>query len=203
MAKAGIVYVGTPRGLAIYSDPGGSGRWRRVGVSLEGQPVEQISATDALNLTVVSASVVLQTDDGGQHWSTSSADGLPNQQHVAQPYIITATGPINWSAQYAPMPNATVLALLAGDPEVLLTALDAGQTLARSEDGGNTWMPGEVVGGLVGQIQTIVPVRYHMDIAWAGSNCGQLLRSHDRGQRWHEIAREPMPILCLAVLRLA
>ena len=75
--------------------------------------------------------------------------------------------------------------------------------MARSEDGGNTWMPCEVVGGLVGQIQTIVPVRYHMDIAWAGSDCGQLLRSHDRGQHWYEIAREPAPILCLAVLRLA
>ena len=203
MAKAGIVYVGTPRGLAIYSDPGGSGRWRRVGVSLEGQPVEQISATDALNLTVVSASVVLQTDDGGQHWSKRSADGLPNQRHDAQSYVTTATGPIHWLAQYAPTPNATALALLAGDPEVLLAALDAGQTLARSEDGGNTWMPCEVVGGLVGQIQTIVPVRYHMDIAWAGSNSGQLLRSHDRGQHWHEIARELAPILCLAVLRLA
>lgn len=203
MAKAGIVYVGTPKGLAIYSDPGGSGRWRRVGMSLEGQPVEQISATDALNLTVLSASTVWQTDDGGQHWSISSADRLLNQQHDVQPYVTTATGPIQWSAQYAPMPNATALALLAGDPEVLLAALDVGQTLARSEDGGNTWMPGEVVGGLVGQIQTIFPVRYHMDIAWAGSNSGQLLRSHDRGQRWYEIAREPTSILCLTVLRLA
>jgi photosystem II stability/assembly factor-like uncharacterized protein len=147
--------------------------------------------------------VVLQTDDGGQHWSASSDDTLHTMRPDAQPYVATAAGPIRWSAQYAPMPNATALALLAGDPELLLAALDAGRILARSEDGGSTWRPGEVVDGLVGQIQTIVPSRYHMDIAWAGSDRGQLLRSHDRGQRWYEIAREAVPILCLAVVRLA
>jgi photosystem II stability/assembly factor-like uncharacterized protein len=203
MAKAGIIYVGTSQGLVIYSDPGGSGRWRRVGVSLEGQPIEQIRATDALNLTVLSASVVLQTSDGGQHWSTSSDHTLLTMRPDAQPYVATATGPIRWSVQYAPIPNATALALLVGDPELLIAAFDAGRILARSEDGGSTWQPGEVVGGLMGQIQTIEPSRYHMDIAWAGSDCGQLLRSHDRGQRWHAIAREPVPILCLAVVRLA
>jgi photosystem II stability/assembly factor-like uncharacterized protein len=41
-----------------------------------------------------------------------------------------------------------------------------------------------------------------MDICWAGTDAGQLLRSDDRGRTWAEVAREQAAIRALAVLRL-
>jgi photosystem II stability/assembly factor-like uncharacterized protein len=206
MAKAGIVYVGTAEGLAIYSDPGGSGRWRRVGLSLPGQAIEALIAADALSLLALGAGAAQRSEDGGQTWQVASeadAAALKALQAGSGPIIATAHGPARWRGEHLPAPAATALALLAGKQEVLLAALGAGTGLARSEDGGANWAPASVVGALNGSVRTIMPASYHMDIAWAGSDSGQLLRSDDRGRTWHLIAQEPVAILSLAVVRLA
>jgi photosystem II stability/assembly factor-like uncharacterized protein len=205
MARAAIIYVGTSNGLAIYSDPGSSGRWRRSGQSLEGQPVQALLASDALNLLVLSAGVVLSSSDGAQSWQAASAAeaaALLALQAGPGPLVATAQGPARWQVGQNPAPGASALAMLSGKQEVLLAARDAGMTLARSEDGGASWAPARISGELVGQVQTITPASYHMDIAWAGSDAGQLLRSDDRGRSWQEVAREPAAILSLAVVRL-
>lgn len=204
MAKAGVVYVGTAAGLVIYSDPGGSGRWRRVGMSLEGRAIEALSAVDALSLLALAAGAALRSVDGGQSWADASeaeAAALRALHAGPAPMIATAHGPARWRGEHAPA--ATALALLAGKQELLLAALGAGATMARSEDGGVTWAPATVVGALTGHVQTIMPASYHMDIAWAGTDDGQLLRSNDRGRTWQVIAQEPAAILSLAVVRLA
>jgi photosystem II stability/assembly factor-like uncharacterized protein len=205
MAKAAIVYVGTSEGLAIYSDPGGSGRWRRIGQSLEGRPVEALLATDALSLLVLSVGTVLSSSDGAQSWQAADAAAeaaLLALRAGPEPLVATAHGPARWHGGQNPAPGATALAMLSGKQEVLLAARDAGTTLARSEDGGATWTPASITGALDGQVQTIAPASYHMDIAWAGSDAGQLLRSDDRGRSWQAVAHEQAAILSLAVVRL-
>lgn len=206
MAKAGIVYVGTTDGLVTYSDPGGSGRWRRVGQSLGGRAVRAMLAADALTLLVVVDQEALHSTDGGQSWSPAPADeaaGLLTLAASPPPIVTTAHGPAQWRIATAPAPGATALALLAGKSETLIAAVDEGAGLARSEDGGATWAPAQVATTLQGKVRALMPASYHMDIAWAGTDQGQLLRSDDRGRTWVEVAREKAGILSLAVVRLA
>lgn len=206
MAKAGIVYVGTADGLVTYSDPGGTGRWRRVGQSLGGQAVRAILAADALTLLVVTTMGAMSTADGGQSWAPAPDDeaaGLLALADAAGPIIATAHGPAQWRTGHAPAPGATALALLAGKQETLIAASGGGSSLVRSEDGGATWEPAAVEGELQGAVRTLAPASYHMDIAWAGTDQGQLLRADDRGRTWHVVGHEQAPILSLAVVRLA
>ncbi|NTU82044.1 MAG: hypothetical protein HGA45_22140, partial [Chloroflexales bacterium] len=86
--------------------------------------------------------------------------------------------------------------------EVLIAAITGGTALVRSEDGGATWEQVGVEGGLDGAVRALAPASYHMDIAWAGTDTGQILRSDDRGKTWHEVAREKAGVLSLAVVRL-
>lgn len=205
MAKAGIVYVGTSDGLAIYSDPGGTGRWRRVGQTLEGRAVRALLAADALTLLAIVDAAALRTADGGQTWDTapdSEAAGLLALAQGSELVVATAHGPARWRGEHAPAPGAAALAILAGKQETMLAAIAEGTALVRSEDGGASWEQAAVEGGLLGGVQTLVPASYHMDFAWAGTDQGQLLRSDDRGRTWREVASERNPILSLAVVRL-
>ncbi|HMQ34726.1 MAG TPA: hypothetical protein PKD53_28575 [Chloroflexaceae bacterium] len=206
MAKAGIVYVGTTDGLATYSDPGGTGRWRRVGHSLEGRAVRALLAADALTLLAAVNGAALRTADGGQSWAAApegEAAGLLDLAAAGEPVLATAHGPARWRGEHAPAPGAAALALLAGKQETLIAAIAGGTSLVRSEDGGASWAPVTVEGGLLGGIAVIAPSSYHMDIAWAGTDQGQLLRSDDRGRTWREVGRERAGVLSLAVVRLA
>ncbi len=206
MAKAGIVYVGTTDGLAIYSDPGGTGRWRRVGHSLQGKAVRALLADDALTLIAVADGAALRTADGGQTWAAApdgEAADLLDLAGFGGLVVATAHGPARWRGAQAPAPGASAMAILAGKQETLIAAVAGGTSLVRSEDGGASWAPAKVEGDLLGSVAVLMPSSYHMDIAWAGTDQGQLLRSDDRGRTWREVAREPAGVLSLAVVRLA
>lgn len=206
MARASIVYVGTTEGLAIYSDPGGTGRWRRVGRVLEGQAIRGLLAADALTLVAaVDNGPPLRTGDGGQSWAPANGADAARLLALLEgpgPLIHTAQGPAQWRGGALPDPEASALALLAGKQETLIAARAGGATLARSEDGGATWSEATVEGGLDGRVQTLAPASYHMDYIWAGTSAGQLLRSEDRGRTWQEAGREPAAITCIAALRI-
>jgi hypothetical protein len=73
MAKAGVVFVGTQAGLEVWSDPGGSGRWRRRITALGGTPITAIAAADALSVAVSLRGGGLISHDGGLSWQ----DGPP------------------------------------------------------------------------------------------------------------------------------
>lgn len=207
MAKASIVYVGTTDGLAIYSDPGGSGRWRRVGGALEGRTIRGMLAADPQSLVVaVADGPPLRTNDGGQTWDqalAAEAEGLLALLNGDRPLVYTAHGPAQWRGATLPAPGARALALLAGKQETWVAAVENGEKLVRSDDSGATWTEATVEGGLDGAVQTLAPASYHMDYIWAGTSTGQVLHSRDRGRTWHEIARESAAITCLAALRLA
>jgi photosystem II stability/assembly factor-like uncharacterized protein len=206
MAKAGIVYVGTADGLATYADPGSTGRWRRVGHSLAGAAVGAIIAADHQTLMVATEDgQALHSGDGGRTWAPAGgadAEGLKAFLDAPGPLIATAHGPAHWKREQPPAPGAVAMAMLAGKQEVLLAALAGGAALMRSEDGGATWEPATVEGGLSGGVTTIVPASYHMDYAWAGTDAGQLLRSDDRGRTWRTVSTEPAAIRSLAVARI-
>lgn len=211
MAKAGIVYIGTDNGLVTYSDPGDTGRWRRIGHTLEGRKVRAIIAADgedsALTTVIVDldAGEVLISLDGGQSWGpapAADAETLRALRQSTRPLIATAQGMAQWTGAHPPAPGADALAMLAGKQETLLAAIADGTTLLHSEDGGANWQPSTFVTPLQGAITILAPSSYHMDICWAGSDAGQLLCSTDRGRTWVELARESCAIRALAVLRL-
>lgn len=206
MAKAGIVYVGTADGLATYTDPSGKGNWRRREHALAGQAIRAILAVDDRTLIVASAGGdALFSADGGLTWGAApvgDAEQLRSFLEAEGPILNTAQGPGHWKGAQLPAPGAVALALLAGKDEVMLAAVAGGTALMRSEDGGASWQPVEVQGGLKGGVTTIVPSSYHMDYAWAGTDAGQLLRSDDRGRSWREVNVEPAAVHSLAVVRI-
>jgi len=210
MAKAGIVYVGTDNGLVTYSDPGGSGRWRRVSHTLEGCPVRAIIAIDASNnaldlLVAADGQPPLRSSDGGQSWSLApdnEAEALNTLQQDDTTLVATAQGMAHWKSDHPLAPGAVALALLAGKQEALIAAVSGGTSLVRSEDGGASWNPAKIEGELQGAVTILTPASYHMDIVWAGTDSGQLLHSEDRGRSWRPVASENAPIRSLAVVRV-
>ena len=147
----------------------------------------------------------LGSGDGGQSWGAAppaEAQALSTLMLGDGPLIATAQGMARWTGAHPPAPGADVLALLAGKQETLIAAIADGTTLMRSDDGGASWQRSTFVTPLQGAITVFAPASYHMDICWAGTDAGQLLRSDDRGRIWAEVAREPVAIRALAVLRL-
>ena len=198
MAKAGIVYVGTSDGLVIYSDPGGIGRWRRVGHALEGQAISAISAADALTLTLrVERQTAQHSEDGGRSFAPLEGDGpAPTGLQVA-----TAHGAVD--QVYPRLLGASAFGRLEGKQPVVIAAAAGGTMFFRSEDDGIHWQPAGLEGELsIGKVNVIAPASYDIDSAWAGTAAGELLRSDDRGRSWAVIAREAAAILSLAVVRL-
>jgi photosystem II stability/assembly factor-like uncharacterized protein len=206
MAKAGIVYVGTADGLAAYTDPSGKGSWRRRWQTLEGRRVAAILALDEQTLLAApDGGEALLSEDGGQSWGPAPAEEAARIAELLGgdgPPVATAQGLARWRGAHPPAPGAAAVALLAGNEEVLIAAPDGGTSIARSEDGGGSWQPAAVEGGLRGRVTTIVPASYHMDYVWAGTDAGQLLRSDDRGHTWREVGAEPAPISSLAIVRV-
>ncbi len=308
MAKAGIVYAGTDNGLVIFSDPGGSGRWRRVAHTLPGQVIHSIYARNALDILVATAeSGVQHSSDGGQSWHALADDAATLVTgHALAPdtlYMVTTQRSVQrsddnaktWQALLTPDSLSMPIDLLVDPHDALRLWLAAGTTIHTSQDRGATWaasganLPGDIAslvaspgranllfavvdgrlfrvhmdttvqaidqididllrGGskytvvpavLAGKQETllaalstadrtmlvyedadaswhmarvdrpiqaavtvITPASYHIDTAWAGTATGQLLRSHDRGSSWEQIAEESTAIRDLAVVRL-
>jgi hypothetical protein len=71
MAKAGLLFVGTDDGIVLFSDPGGVGRWLRIGQELRGQAVRAIWPAADTPLVVLAAAEgggLQRSEDGGQSW---------------------------------------------------------------------------------------------------------------------------------------
>lgn len=198
MAKAGIVYAGTDDGLLVFSDPGGIGRWRQVAQHLAGKPIIAVEAADALTITLnVAGEPALQSRDGGQSWTELAGAGpLPLELRAA-----SVDGPQVLPEQR--IRGATAFALLRGKRPALLAAAAGGTMLFRSEDGGIHWEPAGIERPSIGAVQSLMPARYHFDIAWAGTAAGELLRSDDRGRNWIVVSEGLPPIRSLAVVRLS
>lgn len=155
MAKAGLLFVGTHDGMVLFSDPGGIGRWLRVGHTLRDHLVQAIWLEAGNPLVVLAAlgeAGLQRSTDGGQTWQRvlGTAEHLTGStRHMPQRvYAATSSGelhrsddsgihwaactPGEWSGQI------TALALSsAGDETVYVGALD-GQVW-RSANGGAAW----------------------------------------------------------------
>ncbi|WP_129632645.1 WD40/YVTN/BNR-like repeat-containing protein [Candidatus Oscillochloris fontis] len=210
MAKAGIVYVGTDDGLVTYSDPGLTGRWRRIGHTLVERTVHGIIAADgddAALVVIVSldAGEALISLDAAQTWGPApdaEAEALQALRQTSRPLIATAQGMAQWTGSHPPAPGARALAMLAGKQETLLAAIAEGTQLLRSDDGGAHWHPVQLATPLQGAITVFAPSSYHMDTCWAGTDAGQILRSDDRGQSWVEVAQESKSIHAMVVMQI-
>ena len=73
MAKAGILFVGTARGVEVWSDPGGSGRWRRRIDALPDTAVDSVTVSDALHVQVTCDGRSYRSTDGGLSWEAGTA----------------------------------------------------------------------------------------------------------------------------------
>ncbi len=204
MAKAALLYVGTSGGLCILSDPGGTGRWRQAGETLQGQRVSRILTADALTLAVVVDGVILYSSDGAQSWAPAREADRAELGELAtsnEVLVTTAQGPSRRTVPL-PAPDPLAIAVLGGKQEVFLATVVPGTRILRSEDSGTTWNPATLQGDLRGAVQSLAPAAYHMDQIWAGTDQGQILYSNDRGRTWHEVQLLEQAILSLAAVRL-
>lgn len=114
MAKAGLIFVATDDGIVTLSDPGGSGRYRRIGHALTGTICSAVLARDALHLLAVTTRDGVQaSSDSGMHWNP-----------VLAAEIVDIAAP-------------------RSDPSRVF-AVTAEGDLYRSTDGGMTWEPANV-----------------------------------------------------------
>src|SRR5262245_2550183 len=105
MAKAGLLFVGTDDGIVLFSDPGGVGRWLRIGQELRGQVVRAVWPavdTPLIVLAALAGAGLQRSDDGGQSWRQAlDADVRSLAGHPRDPqalYLGTANGEIYHSA---------------------------------------------------------------------------------------------------------
>jgi photosystem II stability/assembly factor-like uncharacterized protein len=300
MAKAGLLFVGTDDGIVLFSDPGGVGRWLRIGQELRGQAVRAVWPAADTPLVVLAAVVgagLQRSEDGGQTWRQAfdadirslaghprdpqalflgtangdiyhSVDGGANWQltppdgrpaaGVARIAVaaddpqrlyagldtggvwVSADGSASWTAYGAGLSGAitdlanapdalyalaegmiyrcasadtrweqieageepgVALATLAGKQPVLLLARR--NAIARSADSGATWAMAEPQLSWEGDLTIIAAVRYHIDMALAGTDGGQLAQSDDRGRSWQILKQGLPPIRSIAAARLA
>lgn len=289
MAKATVVLVGTADGLVQISDPGGIGRWLRVGHELRGQAIRSAWLEYANPLVGLAATDngVFRSDNGGQSWQPTlhgAGAALAGGGRTAPTTMVALVGGAlhrsddagaTWQPAEAPWADATLLALDAADPQRLAVA--SGSAVWHSEDGGTRWLvvdpapqpvqsllvadgrlvalgndtvlvwdsaagwqkqapvSGTILAGLAGKtpvllcggasgiarsenngttwqaadipesaaITALVPGRYNIDLAFAGTAEGHVLLSADRGRTWQPLRRESSPILSLAAARLA
>jgi photosystem II stability/assembly factor-like uncharacterized protein len=156
MAKAGLLFVGTDDGIVLFSDPGGTGRWFRVGQELRGQAIRAIWPAADTPLVVLAAGdgIGLQrSDDGGQSWRQAldaNVRSIAGHPRAAQAlYLATAGGDVYRSADggasWALCPRdarpagsqETQLVVATDDPLRLYLRLD--NSLWSSANGGEYW----------------------------------------------------------------
>jgi len=114
MAKAGVLLIGTDDGIVLFSDPGGTGRWLRVGRELRGQVVSAVwldYATPLLALALIEGRGLWRSEDGGRTWRSV----------LEQPVVALAGGD-----RHAP---SRAFALLSDG------------ALLSSQDSGASWQP--------------------------------------------------------------
>ncbi len=97
MAKAGLIFVATDDGIVTLSDPGGIGRYRRIGHALTGAICSAVLAHDALHLLAVTTRDGVQASrDSGIHWTLVLAaeivDIAASRSDTSRVLAVTAEG---------------------------------------------------------------------------------------------------------------
>jgi photosystem II stability/assembly factor-like uncharacterized protein len=92
MAKAGLLFVGTSDGMVLYSEPGGMGRWLRIGHELRGRSIRSIWVCDTNPLIVVAAdeTELLRSSNGGNSWEAIA--GVPSMRLHGSKGLARITG---------------------------------------------------------------------------------------------------------------
>jgi photosystem II stability/assembly factor-like uncharacterized protein len=156
MAKAGLLFVGTDDGVVLFSDPGGVGRWLRIGQELRGRAVRAVwpaADTPLVVLAAVEGAGLQRSKDGGQSWRQAldtdvrSLAGHPRDPQAL--YLGTAGGDVYHSSDGGvswelsprdgrPAAGVTRIAVAADEPRRLYIGLETGGVWA-SADGGASW----------------------------------------------------------------
>jgi hypothetical protein len=205
MAKAGLLFVGTDDGVVLFSDPGGVGRWLRIGQELRGQVVRAIWPavdTPLIVLAAVDGGGLQRSTDGGQSWrQVLDADVRGIAGHARDPralYLGTAGGDVYRSAdggaawnlcQREPRPAGVVKRVVVAPDEAqrLFLGVDAGGVWASGDGGANWARYGE---GLPDAVVDIAAVAGRPGMLYAVAG-GGLYRCAAEGARWEQLAEAP------------
>lgn len=216
MAKAALLFIGADDGLIMFSDPGGIGRWLRVGRALGGEQVRAVWAQpDNPQVALAAAGRLQRSEDGGRSWlpvrddlNVQALHGDRSMPHEVVLWtgsgarLISQDAGQTWLAAEAsgPVPTPTE-AMLPGREPVLLRVAAGG--IERSTDDGATWEATTADAPWHGSITVVQPSGYHIDTAFAGSDGGQIAISTDRGRTWHMIKQDLPPVRSIVAARLA
>jgi photosystem II stability/assembly factor-like uncharacterized protein len=211
MAKAGLLFVGTDDGIVLFSDPGGAGRWLRIGQELRGQAVHAVwpaADTPLVVLAAVEGAGLQRSADGGQSWRQAlDADVRSLAGHPRDPqalYLGTANGDIyrsadsgaNWELcpqDARPTAGVARIVVAADEPRRLYAGLSAGGVWA-SADGGTSWRPYGA-----GLSDAIVDLASASNALYALA-AGMLHRSASAEARWERLQAGAEPSVALAAL---
>ncbi len=152
MAKAGLLFVGTNDGIALYSEPGAMGRWLRVGQELRGFVIQSIWvwADNPLHVVATTDTQLYRSIDGGGSWEVviDVPGGMLAGSRAAQAQVVCLTHDgVLWrssdaGANWSPTGNiegvGSSLVATAGDSSNIVT-IATGKKVSRSVDGGTTW----------------------------------------------------------------
>ena len=215
MAKAALLFVGTDDGLVLFSDPGASGRWLRVGHELHGTRIDAVwPLYDDPQIVLAGGPAGLwRSDDGGASWQQQrplAVSGFVGERATPQTIVAVTTqgdwhvsndGGVSWQAGQAQPLAEPGRATLAGQHPVLLAA--HGANIERSDDDGATWQATTSEPPLEDSITALSPSRFHIDTAYAGTSSGQLASSSDRGRTW-QVLKQGLPgVRAIVATRLA
>ncbi len=211
MAKAGLLFVGTDDGIVLFSDPGGTGRWLRIGQELRGRRIRAVWPavdTPLVVLVAVEGAGLLRSADGGQSWREAlDADVRSLAGHPRDPlalYLGTAHGEVHRSADDGqswelcpqgerPATGVAHIAVAADEPRRLYAGLYAGGVWA-SSDGGATWIPyGASLPGAVRDLASAPNALYALVE-------GIPYRSARAEAPWEQIGAAPKPGIALTAL---
>jgi photosystem II stability/assembly factor-like uncharacterized protein len=112
------------------------------------------------------------------------------------------SGMAQWETLDTPELDSGAFALLGGKKATLLVSQKP-EGIARRDDAGGSWEETSVDTPWNGSIAVITPASYNIDVAFAGTDGGQLAISADRGRFWQTIRHDLPAIRCIAAARLA
>jgi hypothetical protein len=199
MAKAGLLFVGTDDGVVLFSDPGGVGRWFRVGQELRGRAIRAVWPavdTPVVVLAAADGAGLQRSDDGGQSWRQAldagvrSIAGHPRATQAL--YLGAADGAVYRSADSGaswdlcprdarPAESGAACVVVAPDnPQRLYLGLGAGGAWS-SADAGDHWARyGE---GLPDAVMEIAADPAQPGVLYAAAG-GALYHCAAAGARW-------------------
>lgn len=165
MAKAGLLYVGADDGVVLYSEPGATGRWFRVGHELRGRSVQSIwtAVENPLVVLAWAGTSLVRSADGGMRWSELNEPPggfLAGSKAMASAVVcVTPDGVVwrsddlgeHWHMVGGILPPVLALANVPATTTTLIAV--SGQTIQSSTDGGTTWSQlGDTLAGQIGGV---------------------------------------------------